>query len=73
MTTKYLTDEQSHKLRHLYSSPYVFIQNLEENGTPIEVVLDTKSYSIKTFNNQGRKFFTHNIKVTENKSKNMYI
>lgn len=69
LVTKYLTDEQSEKLQEIYKSPCVYIQKLDSFTEPIRVNVDTNSYQIKTYVNQGKKFFTQSIKVTEAETK----
>lgn len=68
LTTDYLTDKQSELLKHLYSSPLVYLHDLEADKV-ISVLVDTKSFEYKTFKNQGRKFFTHTIKVNSSQTK----
>lgn len=71
LTSLFLTDEGSDKLQDLYKSPMVYLHKLGTNDI-IRVNVDTKSYSIKTYINQGRKFFTQNITLTESKNKPIF-
>ena len=71
LTSLYLTDEGSKKLKDLYNSIVVFLHDFETNKL-MNVTVDTKSYSEKTFINQGRKFFTQSITVKESKNKIRY-
>lgn len=68
LTTDYLTDKQSELLKHLYSSPLVYLHDLEADKV-ISVLIDTKSFDYKTYKNQGKKFFTHTIKVNSSQTK----
>lgn len=68
LTSLYLTDEGSKKLKDLYKSIVVILHDFETNKL-IRVTIDTKSYTEKTFINQGRKFFTQSITVKESKNK----
>ena len=65
LSTKYLTDEQSKKLEQIYKSPCVYMQELAPNTTPFRVNIDTKSYQIKTYMNQGKKRFIQTMKVSK--------
>ena len=74
LTTIYLTDTQSKKLLDLYCSPLVYLQDLEEDGYNLyAVTVDTTTYQVKTFKNQGRKYFTQTVKVTKSKDKNIIV
>lgn len=74
LTTVYLTDTQSKKLLDLYCSPLVYLHDLEEDGYNLyAVTVDTTTYQVKTFKNQGRKYFTQTIKVTKSKDKNIIV
>lgn len=64
LTSLFLSDESSKKLQDLYKSPMVYIHKFDTDEI-IRVTVDTKSYTEKTFINQGRKFFTQSISVTE--------
>ena len=65
LTTKYLTDEQSDKLEQIYKSPCVYMQEIAPNTTPFSVNIDTNSYQIKTYHNQGKKRFKQQMKVSK--------
>lgn len=65
LSTKYLSDEQSKKLEQIYKSPCVYMQELAPNTTPFRVNIDTKSYQIKTYVNQGKKRFIQTMKVSK--------
>lgn len=72
LTSVYLTDKQSRMLKDLYISPLVYVQDL--NTLHIySVNVATNSYDVKSFNNQGKRFFTHNIKLTKTLTKNINI
>lgn len=74
LTTVYLSDTQSKKLLDLYCSPLVYLHDLEEDGYNLyAVTVDTTTYQVKTFKNQGRKYFTQTIKVTKSKDKNIIV
>lgn len=64
LTTKYLTDEQSKLLMQIYKSPIVYMQKLDFDTEPFRVNIDTNTYQVKTWQNQGKKKFTHNVKVS---------
>lgn len=66
LTSLFLSDESSKKLQDLYKSPMVYIHKFDTDEI-VRVTVDTKSYTEKTFINQGRKFFTQSISVTEAK------
>ena len=70
LTTSYLTDKQSNDLTDLYSSPIVFLEDLNADNTDniIAVTVETKSVDYKNYKNQG-KFFTHTIKVQNAQNK----
>lgn len=68
LTSDYLTDKQSELLKHLYSSPLVYLHDLKEDKV-MSVLVDTKSFDYKTYRNQGRKMFTHTIKVNSSQTK----
>lgn len=70
LTTSYLTDKQSEDLTDLYSSPIVFLEDLNADNTDniIAVTVETKSVDYKNYKNQG-KFFTHTIKVQNAQNK----
>ena len=70
LTTSYLTDKQSENLTDLYSSPIVFLEDLNAANTDniIAVTVETKSVDYKNYKNQG-KFFTHTIKVQNAQNK----
>ena len=68
LTSDYLTDKQSELLKHLYSSPLVYLHDLKEDKV-MSVLVDTKSFDYKTYRNQGRKMFTHTIKVNGSQTK----
>lgn len=68
LTSDYLTDKQSELLKHLYSSPLVYLHDLKEDKV-MSVLVDTKSFDYKTYRNQGRKMFTHTIKVSSSQTK----
>lgn len=68
LTSDYLSDKQSELLKHLYSSPLVYLHDLEANKV-MSVLVDTKSFDYKTYRNQGRKMFTHTIKVNGSQTK----
>lgn len=68
LTSDYLTDKQSELLKHLYSSPLVYLHDLKANKV-MSVLVDTKSFDYKTYRNQGRKMFTHTIKVNGSQTK----
>ena len=68
LTSDYLTDKQSELLKHLYSSPLVYLHDLKEDKV-MSVIVDTKSFDYKTYRNQGRKMFTHTIKVNSSQTK----
>lgn len=67
LTTTYLTDVESQKLMYLYNSPVVYIHDLNMNNIK-RVNINTNNYSVKTHKNQGNKYFTHNIKITDAKT-----
>ena len=68
LTSDYLTDKSSELLKHLYSSPLVYLHDLKEDKV-MSVLVDTKSFDYKTYRNQGRKMFTHTIKVNSSQTK----
>lgn len=70
LNTSYLTDKQSEDLTDLYSSPIVFLEDLNADNTDniIAVTVETKSVDYKNYKNQG-KFFTHTIKVQNAQNK----
>lgn len=68
LTSDYLSDKQSELLKHLYSSPLVYLHDLKEDKV-MSVLVDTKSFDYKTYRNQGRKMFTHTIKVNGSQTK----
>lgn len=68
LTSDYLSDKQSELLKHLYSSPLVYLHDLKVNKV-MSVLVDTKSFDYKTYRNQGRKMFTHTIKVNGSQTK----
>ena len=70
LTTSYLTDKQSENLTDLYSSPIVFLEDLNADNKDniIAVTVETKSVDYKNYKNQG-KFFTHTIKVQNAQNK----
>lgn len=72
LTTGYLTDEQSRLLKDMYISPCIYVHELD-NNIIYSVNLDTMAYDIKTHANQGRKLFTHTIKLTKSMAKNISI
>lgn len=72
LTSNYLTDIQSEKLKDLYSSPLIYIHDLEKDNI-FNVYLSTTTYDIKTYYNQGRKRFTHTIKLTKSLNKSIQI
>lgn len=71
LTSLYMTDEQSEKLHDLYISPIIYLHDLENNKL-IRAKLETKTYTEKTFINQGRKYFTQNITLSEAKTNIIY-
>lgn len=71
LTSLILTDSGSKKLSHLYKSPIVYLHDFS-NDELIEVKVDTKTYSEKTYVNSGNKYFTQNIVLTEIKNKFSY-
>lgn len=71
LTSLFLTDEGSEKLQDLYKSQMVYLHILGTDKI-FKVNVDTKNYTIKSFINQGRKFFTQNITLTEAKTKTIY-
>lgn len=71
LTSRYLTDEGSERLKDLYRSPIVWLHNLE-TGELFRVNVDTKTYTEKSFINQGRKYYTQSIKVSKTKEENIY-
>ena len=70
LTTSYLTDKQSNDLTDLYSSPIVFLEDLNADNTDniIAVTVETKSVDYKNYKNQG-KCVTHTIKVQNAQNK----
>lgn len=71
LTTDYLTDEQSDLMSHLYRSNLVYLHDLETDQI-IAVTVDTKNFDYKTYNNNGRKMFTHTIVVNNSQVKNNF-
>lgn len=72
LTSLYMKDDQSKKLKDLYISPLIYVHDLEEDQI-YNVYLNTTTYDIKTYRNQGRKFYTHTIKLTKSLNKNISI
>lgn len=72
LTSNYIKDEQSKKLKDLYTSPLIYVHELNTDVI-YNVYLDTKQYTIKTFNNQGKKYYTHNIKLVKSINKNIIV
>lgn len=62
LTTRYLNDEQSHRMIHLLRSPKAFLHDLITD-TIMPVVINNKNTDIKTFYNQGHKFFTYTVEL----------
>lgn len=72
LTSLYLKDYQSEKLKDLYTSPLIYVHELETDSI-YNVYLNNTTYDIKKFNNQGRKFFTHNIKLVKSINKSIIV
>lgn len=72
LTSVYLKDDQSKKLKDLYTSPLIYVHDLEQDNI-FNVYLNTTSYDVKTFKNQGRNYYTHTIKLTKSLNKNISI
>lgn len=72
LTTMYLKDEQSEKLKDLYTSPLIYVHDLEKDLI-FNTYLNTTSYDIKTYKNQGKNYYTHTIKLTKSLNKNISI
>lgn len=71
LTTDYLTDKQSDLMSHLYRSNLVYLHDLVTDQI-IAVTVDTKKFDYKTYNNNGRKMFTHTIVVNNSQTKNNF-
>lgn len=72
LTSMYLKDDQSEKLKDLYTSPLIYVHDLEKDLI-FNTYLNTTSYDIKTYKNQGKKYYTHTIKLTKSLNKNISI
>lgn len=72
LTSSYIKDDQSEKLKDLFTSPLIYVHELN-NDIIYNVVLDTKAYTKKTFINQGRKYYTYNIKLVKSINKNIIV
>lgn len=68
MTTGYLTDAQSSLMYNLLDTTKAYLHNLE-TGELIPVVINNKSYDVKTYYNQNRKLYTYTIEVEESQQK----
>ena len=72
LTSVYLKDEQSKMLKDLYTSPLIYVHELD-NNLIYNVYLGTNTYDIKTYRNQGKKRYTHTIKLIKSINKNISI
>lgn len=72
LTSAHLTDIQSRKLKDLYTSPFIYVHELN-NGTIYNVYMSTNTYDIKTRRNQGKKRFTHTVKLTKSLNKTILV
>lgn len=68
-TTYYMTDEQSNAMRSLYRSNTVYLMDLNTRNI-IPVTITDKTYTYKTFKNQGKKFAQHtfNVEIARDKT-----
>lgn len=71
LTSLFLTDEGAKKLAQLYKSQIVYLHDFDTDSI-IEVKVVTNTYTEKTYINQGRKYFTQSITLTEVKNKMIY-
>lgn len=65
--TGWLSDEQSLKMRHIFSSPLVYMYNLATMQF-VPLVLTDNSYEYKTYKQQGRRLVRYTIKANEAKT-----
>lgn len=72
LTSLHLKDDQSEKLKDLYTSPLIFVHELDTDVI-YNVYLNNTTYDIKKFHNQGRKFFTHTIKLVKSINKSIIV
>lgn len=60
LRTGFLTDEESARMNHLLNSPEVYLEDLN-NYQVVPVVLTSTNHALKSFRNQGRRFFEYEI------------
>lgn len=68
LNTSWVTDEQAYKLRHLFTSNKMWLQDLNSGHiTPVNIT--NKSFEHRTWKNQGRKLYSYIIEVKSSQEK----
>lgn len=68
LNTSWVTDIQAEKLKHLFTSNKIWLQDLNTGHiTPVNIT--NKSFEHRTWKNQGRKLFSFTIDVTSSQEK----
>lgn len=72
LNTSWLTDIQSEKFKHLFSSNKIWLQDLtEDSKIPhlVPVLITNSSYDHKNYKNQGRNLYSYTIEVSASQTK----
>lgn len=68
LNTSWVTDEQADKLKHLFTSNRIWLQDLNSGHiTPVNIT--NKTFEHRTWKNQGRKLYSFTIEVNSSQEK----
>lgn len=68
LNTSWVTDEQADKLKHLFTSNRIWLQDLNSGHiTPVNIT--NSSFEHRTWKNQGRKLYSFTIEVKSSQEK----
>lgn len=68
LNTSWVTDEQADKLKHLFTSNKIWLQDLNSGHiTPVNIT--NSSFEHRTWKNQGRKLYSFTIEVKSSQEK----
>lgn len=68
LNTSWVTDTQAERLKHLFTSNKIWLQDLE-SGRIVPVNITNTSFEHKTYRNQGRRMYAYNISVSSSQEK----